>query len=71
MITFKKYVVEMNAAGEGGVFGGGDSFGHGGSFGNSDFYAPGSAIVPKVLGTYTRSGRRKKVKSRKRRKKNK
>lgn len=58
----------MNAAGAGGVFGGGESFGHGGSFGNSDFYAPGSAIIPKVLGTYTRAGKRKSRKRKKKRK---
>jgi hypothetical protein len=64
-------MLEMNAAGEGGVFGDGESFGHGGSFGNSDFYATGSAIVPKVLGTYTRKGKIKTKKKRKKRKKRK
>lgn len=65
--TFKDFIKEDNVGGDGGVFGGGDSFGHGGSFGNVDFYAPGTAVIPQYLGTYTRKGKRKN--SRKRSKK--
>jgi hypothetical protein len=68
MKNFKAYLKEMNVAGDGGVFGGGDSFGHGGAVGNSDFYAPGTAVIPHVLGAYSRKG---KVKSRRRKRKKK
>jgi len=75
MKSFKTYLKEMNVAGDGGVFGGGDSFGHGGAVGNSDFYAPGSAIVPHVLGAYSRKGKIKtikgKIKTRRRKRKKK
>jgi hypothetical protein len=51
MITFKQFVLrEDNIAGSGGVFGAASSMGHGGDVGNSDFYAPGTAIIPKPLG---------------------
>lgn len=66
VITFKKFLKEMNAAGAGGVFGVGSSGEFGGAVGNTDFYAPGDARIPKVLGTYNRNG---KLKSRKKRKK--
>jgi len=65
VISFKKFLKEMNTAGEGGVFGsyaGPDSL-----VGNQDTYNPGSAIIPYGLGTYTRAGKVKK--RRKRRKK--
>lgn len=55
MKLFKNFFKEDNAAGAGGVFGGYDS---GGIF-SGDFYAPGSAIIPKVLGAYTRKGKLK------------
>lgn len=55
----------MNTAGEGGVFG---SYNDPDSLvGNQDTYNPGSAIIPYGLGTYTRAGKVKK--RRKRRKK--
>lgn len=42
---------EMNVAGgAGGMFGSGDIGTFGGAVGNSDFYAPGDARVPKILG---------------------
>ncbi len=69
-----KYILEDNAAGDGGVFGSGNSFGHGGAVGNSDFWNTGSAIIPYVMGTFRRSGKVKgknKRKNAKRRKKNK
>jgi len=56
----------MNVSGAGGVFGAGSSGEFGGAVGNSDFYATGDTRVPKVLGTYTRNG---KLKSRKKKKK--
>lgn len=59
MKLFKNFFKEDNSAGDGGVFG---SFGGSGAFSN-DFYAPGSAIVPQILGTYSRKG---KVKGKKR-----
>ena len=61
MKQFKSFFKEDNSAGAGGVFGdytGGSSF-------SSDFYAPGSAIIPKVLGMYTRKGKVKKRKKKK------
>ena len=69
MKRFKNFFKEDNAAGDGGVFG---SFEGGGAF-SSDFYAPGSAIVPHALGTYSRKGKvtgkkKKRNKRRKRRK---
>ena len=60
-----KCILEDNAAGDGGVFGGGESFGHGGAIGNSDFWNTGDARIPFVLGTFRRNG---KVKSKKRKK---
>ena len=58
---------EMNVAG--GMFGyGGASVGnHGGDVGNSDFYSPGDARIPKVIGAggndpyeYVKKGKKKK-----------
>lgn len=66
VITFKNFLREMNVSGAGGVFGVGSSGEFGGSVGNSDFYAPGDTRVPQVLGAYSRKG---KLKSRKKRKK--
>ena len=66
MKCFKSFFKEDNSAGAGGVFG---DFQGGGSF-SSDFYAPGSAIIPGVLGMYSRKGKvRKRRKSKKRKKK--
>lgn len=65
VITFKKFIREMNVSGAGGVFGVGGSGEYGGAVGNNDFYAPGDARIPKALGTYTRKG---KLKSRKKKK---
>jgi hypothetical protein len=54
VITFKKYLIEINAAGAGGVFGVGQG---GDSINSGDTYAPGDARIPKVLGTYNRKGK--------------
>ncbi|NBO99119.1 MAG: hypothetical protein EBU90_03195 [Proteobacteria bacterium] len=59
MKSFKQYVIEMNVAGAGGVFGSGASMGHGGSFNNADFYAPGDTRVPVALGA-RKVGKKKK-----------
>jgi hypothetical protein len=66
-----KYILEDNASGGGGVFGGGESFGHGGDVGNSDFWNTGDARIPFVIGTFKRNGRVKKRKKRKNAKKRK
>jgi len=58
--TFKQFISEMNAAGTGGVFGTATSMGHGGAVGNSDFYAPGSAIIPTALGS-KKVGKKRKI----------
>ena len=61
MKTFKQFVYnEDNVAGVGGVFGTATSMDKGGSFGNSDFYAPGDARIPSVLGS-KKIGKKKKV----------
>lgn len=60
MKPFKQYVLEINAAGAGGVFGSATSMGHGGAVGNSDFYAPGDARLPVALGA-KKVGKKKKV----------
>jgi len=61
MKTFKQYLYnEDNAAGAGGVFGTAPSMGHGGAVGNSDFYAPGDARVPSILGA-KKVGKKKKI----------
>lgn len=68
MKLFKNFFKEENMAGTGGVFG---NFEGGGAF-SSDFYAPGSAIIPGILGTYSRKGKvkvKKKKRNRKRSKK--
>jgi hypothetical protein len=57
MKTFKHFIREMNVASAGGVFGTGGSFEFGGAVGNSDFYAPGDARLPKVLGIFKRTGK--------------
>ena len=76
VITFKKFINEMNVSGAGEVFGIGSSMEYGGSVGNTDFHAPGDTRIPNVLGTYTRNGKikggkkiSKRKKSRKRKKK--
>jgi hypothetical protein len=66
-----KYILEDNASGGGGVFGGGESFGHGGDVGNSDFWNTRDARIPFVIGTFKRSGKVKKRKKRKNAKKRK
>lgn len=56
----------MNIASPGGVFGsydGADSL-----VGNKDSYAPGTTVIPKVLGAYTRAGKIK-LKNKRRKKK--
>ena len=52
MSDFNKYydeLMEDMTAGDGGVFGGGDSFGHGGDLEAEDWYAPGDHRVPKSI----------------------
>lgn len=71
-----KLLMEDNVAGDGGVFGGGESFGYGGAVGNKDFWNTGDARIPYVIGYFTRNGmlkkkkRRKNVKKRKKTRKN-
>lgn len=57
MKSFKDFILEINAASAGGVFGGGDSFGHGGLVGNFDFYASGDSRIPQIFGTFSRAGK--------------
>ena len=57
-----KTILEDNTAGAGGVFGDVPSMGHGGSVGNSDFYAPGTAIVPYAIGAKVVKGKGKRGK---------
>lgn len=57
--TFKQFVMEMNTAGTGGVFGPGVGD-HGGAVGNTDFYAPGDSRVPIALGA-KKIGKKKKI----------
>lgn len=57
-----KTLLEDNAAGGGGVFGDAPSMGHGGAVGNSDFYAPGTAIIPYAIGAKVVKGKGKKGK---------
>jgi len=66
-----KYILEDNASGGGGVFGGGESFGHGGDVGNSDFWNTGDARIPFVIGTFKRNVKVKRRKKRKNAKKRK
>ena len=53
-------VSQSRYVGVGGVFGTATSMDKGGSFGNSDFYAPGDARIPSVLGS-KKIGKKKKV----------
>lgn len=64
-----KTILEDNAAGDGGVFGGGSSFNHGGDFGNSDFWNAGNTQIPYLMGTFKRNATKKRNKKRKNRKK--
>lgn len=60
---FYKLMSETNTAGAGGSFGNASSMNHGGEVpGGGDWYAPGDARVPKVLGIYSRAGKIKKKK---------
>jgi hypothetical protein len=58
--SFKKFL-EQNMAGPGGVFGDYSTPSGGGArVSNEDFYAPEhGAIIPKLLGIYTRKGKLK------------
>lgn len=58
-----KTILEDNAAGAGGVFGDAPSMSHGGEVGNSDFYAPGTAVIPFALGAKKIKGKGKKTKT--------
>lgn len=60
MKSFKQFVLEINAAGAGGVFGNTTSMGHGGAVGNTDFYAPGDSRIPAALGA-RKAGKKKKI----------
>jgi len=60
MKSFKQFVLEINAAGAGGVFGNASSMDHGGAVGNTDFYAPGDTRVPSALGA-KKIGKKKKI----------
>ena len=65
---FFKLLEEDNFAGAGGALGNAPSMGHGGDVpGGSDFYARGDSRVPKLLGTFKRSGLIKRKKRRKKR----
>lgn len=66
MDSFLKFLKEINAAGAGGVFGVGSSADF--SISSGDTYAPGDARVPKFLGAYSRKG---KIKTKRKRKKSK
>lgn len=57
-----KTLLEDNAAGAGGVFGDAPSMGHGGDVGNTDFYAPGTAVIPYAIGAKAVKGKGKKGK---------
>ena len=63
--VFYNILNETMGAGDGGVFGSSTGMGHGGNVGSSDFYAPGDARMPKILG----SSKKKKRKTAKKRKK--
>lgn len=60
MKSFKEFILEINAAGAGGVFGTASSMDHGGAVGNTDFYAPGDARIPTALGA-KKVGKKKKI----------
>jgi hypothetical protein len=49
-------ILELNAAGAGGVFGGGPSFGHEGGFGPNDFWNPNDSRKAHILGFFNRGG---------------
>jgi hypothetical protein len=63
-------ILEDNAAGDGGSFGGGSSFEHGGNFGNSDFWNTGNTQIPYLIGTFKKNAIRKRKKKRNRKKRN-
>ena len=60
MKSFKQYVLEMNVAGDGGVFGTASSMGHGGSIGNTDFYGQEDIRIPTILGA-KKKGKKAKI----------
>lgn len=62
MKSFKQYILELNIAGAGGVFGDAPSMDHGGDVGNKDFYAPGDSRIPVVLGAKKIKGKTNKTK---------
>ena len=74
---FKKYfnkhlMAEFNVASAGGAFGGNTDIGsHGGAVGNSDWYAPGDARIPGVLGADDKPEKKKKKKRKKTKKESK
>jgi hypothetical protein len=62
-----KNLLELNAAGAGGVFGGGPSFGHEGGFGPNDFWNPNDSRKADILGFFTRNIKLKNGKKRNKR----
>lgn len=62
MKTFKEFIEEDVSVG-GGALGPAAAVGHGGSVGNTDWYAPGDARLPTILGAKTVSGKKKKKKT--------
>lgn len=59
MKTFKEFIQEDISVG-GGALGSAAAAGHGGSFGNTDWYAPGDARIPSILGAKTITKKKKK-----------
>lgn len=60
MKPFKQFILEINTAGAGGVFGNASSMDHGGEVGNTDFYASGDSRLPTALGA-KKVGKKKKI----------
>lgn len=56
MKTFKEFVLEVNIASSGGVYGSGQDLGVGGLVGNFDSYATGDSRIPFLIGTFRRAG---------------
>jgi hypothetical protein len=65
MKTFKQFIMEVNIASSGGVYGAGQDLGVGGLVGNFDSYASGDSRIPYVIGTFRRAGIAKKKKKNK------
>ena len=61
MKTFKEFVYQEDVSVGGGALGSAAAAGHGGAVGNSDWYAPGDARIPKILGAKRAKGKKSKV----------